>query len=148
MTINFNNINIGNYIQLFHVQPVNRSEYSSRGSEISSDLYCSASGTWGVTRFCCSNDMPFFSTSTNDAFNVQRGQHSPHTLPKMANCLVFRTIIHQIEKVLTTRHLVSHWVELKKGSPVLNTQIIFIFFLVEVNSSHHVLLFVAHSYLL
>ena len=141
MTIDFTNINIGNCIQLFHVQPGNRSEYFSRGSEISSKLYCSVSGTWGVTRCCCSNDMPFFSTSTNDAFNVQRGQHSPHTLPKMANCLVFRTIIHQIEKVLTTRHLVSHWV-------VLSTQIIFIFSLVEVNSSHHVLLFVAHSYLL
>lgn len=86
----------------------------------------SLSCTWGGTQFCSGYDMPIlFSTCTNDVFSVQRG----HTLPKMANGLVFRTMIQQIEKVLTTRHLERHWVKHKNVSPAPNTQMICMTFL-------------------
>jgi hypothetical protein len=130
MAINSTNINIGKIYSYFICsQSIDQNIFPEvlRSAQCYIALYPAPGESLG---FCCSNDMPiFFSTSTNDAFNVQRGQHSPRrTLPKMANCLVVHTMIHQIEKVLTTRNLESHWVELKKGSPVLSTQITFILF--------------------
>ena len=56
----------------------------------------SLSGTWGGTWFCSGNDMPIFIFRNLPTMSLTyRGQHSPHTLPKMGNGLVFRTMFHK-----------------------------------------------------